>query len=124
MFVSRKSGKMFPANNEKYLTWKELATVEIKNSRIKFNGPVAIAAEFFMKDNRGRDLDNMLASVQDALVSAGALAEDNHEFLPMIFAKSGGLDKENPRAEVSFFAVAWDAKSRKWDVDSAIVKWI
>lgn len=123
IFASKKTGKMFPANNEKYLAWKDLAVAEIKNSRIKFDRPVALAATFFCGDNRGRDLDNMLASIQDALVSAGAISDDDHKNLPFVFAKSGGIDRENPRAEIAFFAAEWDENSRNWNIDESVKKW-
>lgn len=123
IFANKKTGKMFPANNEKYLAWKDSAVMEIKNSRVKFDGPVALAATFFCADNRGRDLDNMLASVQDVLVSAGVIADDNHQNLPFVFAKSGGLDRENPRAEITFFATKWDAENASWNIDESVIKW-
>ncbi len=123
MFASKKTGKIFPANNDKYLAWKDLAVVNLKNSRVKIVGPIGVAATFFCEDNRPRDLDNMLASVQDALVSADVLADDNVKKLPFVFAKSGGVDKKNPRAEISFFAVAWDEETLSWNIDESVVKW-
>lgn len=124
MFISRNTGKFFPANNDKYLVWKDSAIVEIKNSHLKFNDPIAVAVTFFVGDKRRRDLDNMLASVQDALISAGAISDDDATVLPMIFAKNGGLDSGHPRAEVTFFNVSWNDKTRDWAIDQSITDWI
>ena len=124
MFIARNTGKFFPANNDKYLVWKDAAIVAIKNSHVKFTEPVALAVTFFMGDRRSRDLDNMLASVQDALVSAGAIIDDDDHFLPMVFAKSGGYDPANPRVEITFFRVAWNRDMQDWSVDKSITDWI
>lgn len=124
MFIARNTGKFFPANNDKYLVWKDAAIVAIKNSHVKFTEPVALAVTFFVGDHRSRDLDNMLASVQDALTSAGAITDDDSQFLPMVFAKSGGYDQLNPRAEITFFRAVLDEKTQTWAVDQTIADWI
>ena len=102
MFVNRKSGRSFPANNKNYLAWKSGAIYEAKYESEKKNiESCALVMTFFVKDKRHRDLDNMIASVQDVLVEAGVLSDDNVFNLPMIFANFGGIDRENPRAAIS-----------------------
>ena len=58
-----------------------------------------------MKDKRRRDLDNMLASVQDVLTEAGIIIDDNIFYISEINASLGGIDNENPRAEVALVAI-------------------
>lgn len=55
---------------------------------------------FFVKDNRRRDLDNMLTTVQDALVRAGILEDDSWKRL-RVGMLDAEIDKNNPRAEIT-----------------------
>ena len=52
-----------------------------------------------MKDDRKRDLDNMIASCNDCLVKAGLLKDDCWQLLS-IGGASAEIDKKNPRAEL------------------------
>lgn len=113
MFRSSRTGKMFPANNNKYLAWKNSAIVDANLSKEKYSDSrlkLCMSVRFFVKDKRRRDLDNMVASVQDVLVEAGIIQDDNAFCLSTIFAHLQGIDKENPRAEISFL-VANDLES-------------
>lgn len=98
--LNAKTGKLFPRNNDKYLAWKTGAILEAKASREKYTGEVSIEADFFVKDKRHRDLDNMMASVQDVLVEAGVIEDDNVFILHDIRAIFGGMDAKNPKAVI------------------------
>lgn len=62
-------------------------------------GKVTIAYQFFVKDNRRRDLDNMIASVNDVLVKAGLLIDDDWQHLA-IGGADAEIDKKSPRVEL------------------------
>ena len=55
---------------------------------------------FFAPDKRKSDLSNKAESVMDLLVDAGILADDSWFVVPKLTLKLGGIDRENPRAEV------------------------
>ena len=61
---------------------------------------------FYMKDKTRRDIDNMISSVNDALVQAGILSDDNWKVL-RIGSAEAYLDKENPRAEIQLIEDEW-----------------
>lgn len=69
----------------------------------KFN-KIEIEYTVFPKVNRPYDVSNICAIVDkffsDALVSVGAIEDDNFNFIPKVTYKWGGHCKENPRCEV------------------------
>lgn len=48
-----------------------------------------------------RDLDNQATTLFDALVKAGALADDSRKFIEGFAVYDKGTDKANPRAEIT-----------------------
>lgn len=63
------------------------------------DGKVYVYYMFYVKDKRRRDLDNMIATVNDALVRAGLLIDDDWTNLG-ISGADAELDRDNPRVEV------------------------
>lgn len=55
----------------------------------------------YQPDRKRRDLDNQLTAILDGLVGAMALPDDSNKFLRKVSAEMGGVDKENPRAEIT-----------------------
>ena len=78
--------------------WQESVAWQLKG-KPTFTGKVRISYFFYCKDNRRRDVDNMIATVNDALVKAGIIEDDDWKHLT-IGIGMGILDKENPRGEI------------------------
>lgn len=57
--------------------------------------------EFYAANDVRRDLDNQATTLFDALVKAGALADDSRKFIEGFSAHDRGIDRENPRAEIT-----------------------
>lgn len=81
--------------------WQEDAHLQLKRQvRGQAESRVSVFYMFYVKDNRRRDLDNMVASINDAIVKAGLVKDDSWQCL-----KSDGadaeIDRENPRAEIT-----------------------
>ena len=57
--------------------------------------------DIYAGNNIRRDLDNQTTTLFDALVRAGALADDSRKFIEGFAVYDGGIDKENPRAEIT-----------------------
>ena len=98
--MSFQGGKPRLYTEAKVKSWQDQAAIELMPLRGKgFDERVSIVYMFYCKDNRRRDIDNMVASVNDALVKAGIVVDDSWQSLC-----SGGfdadIDKDNPRAEV------------------------
>ena len=58
---------------------------------------VTMTYEFWFRDNKRRDPDNYAASakmIQDGLVKAGILVDDNFKHVPELRIKQGGVSKK------------------------------
>ena len=66
----------------------------------KIKGPVKMEVIIYNPDLRKRDLDNQLCTINDTIKEI-LIEEDDGKILQDIHIKWGGIDKENPRAEIS-----------------------
>lgn len=66
----------------------------------KVDGPVKMEIVIYNPDFRKRDLDNQLCSINDAIKGV-LFEEDDGKILQDIHIRWGGVDKENPRAEIT-----------------------
>ena len=57
--------------------------------------------EFYWNDKRLFDLSNKVESICDLMVDVGLIADDNYMVIPELTARFGGVDKLNPRCEVT-----------------------
>lgn len=103
---NRGTGKPFIMSNQNVKNWQNTAAIELLRYRIKepLEGRQELSVMFYVKDNRRRDLDNMLTTIQDALVKAGILTDDSWKSLK-IGAVDAELDKDCPRAEIMLKSV-------------------
>lgn len=92
-----KGGKV-KRDNEDKIIW----CIREQLSDVHISDPVLVYYHFYEKDRR-RDGDNILSCatkfIQDSLVKARVLAEDNRKRIPH-FYHDVSVDKENPRIEV------------------------
>lgn len=88
-------------NSKHYEEWREQAGWQIKSMQ-----PVKDFAQVFIKiyapDKRKADLTNKAESIMDLLVDMGKIEDDNWYVCKDVRLVFGGVDKENPRAEVKF----------------------
>lgn len=89
-------------SSEKYLDWEVEQLFKIKSSRPAMPYRQCIMSiRYWGKDNRKTDMDNKNASILDLLVKAEYLLDDNWFVVRRLDAEFMGVDKSNPRAEVS-----------------------
>jgi Holliday junction resolvase RusA-like endonuclease len=92
-----KNGRIVNIPSAKHKEWEKSALLQLKSEyQGQFEGKVTIAYQFYFKDNRKKDLDNAIASVNDVLVKAGLLEDDCWQMLA-IGAADAEIDKANPR---------------------------
>lgn len=100
IFRNSRTGQPFITSNNTVKEWQKSAAQQLKMQDVAFPGEVKIEYHFYVKDKRRRDLDNMIASVNDALVAAEVIQDDSWQFLTITGAWAKH-DKENPRAEIN-----------------------
>lgn len=64
------------------------------------NTPVNVKCLFYMPTARKVDLTNLLEAADDALVTAGVLADDNSKIVVSHDGSRVLLDKDKPRTEI------------------------
>lgn len=80
------------------LIYAKLSPEDFENKRIE------VIAEFWNQDKRKHDLDNQISSILDALVKAEVLPDDSQSTVWKISATYKGVDKEDPRVEITIKA--------------------
>lgn len=66
---------------------------------------VEVRVDIWNRDNRNHDLDNQVSTVLDALVKAKVLSDDSQHTIVKIIARYMGIDKFDPRVEVTIEVV-------------------
>lgn len=95
-----RNGRIMNFPSKKYVEWEQDNLQRLKlEYRGQFDNKITIAYQFYVKDNRDRDIDNMIASCNDCLVKAGLLKSDSWKLLS-IGSADAEIDRENPRAEL------------------------
>lgn len=88
----------FPSKD--YMAWEKDALKQLMGTQPVTNYPTGITMVFYMKDNRGRDLDNMSSSVLDMLQKANIIESDDWQHIDTLTLQAGGVDKLKPRVQV------------------------
>lgn len=99
LFINRRTGKHFITSSKSSKNWTTEAINQLALTKPVTEYPVFMKATFYCKDNRRRDLDNMLSTTLDALRHAGTIKDDSWQYIPRITVV-GALDKEQPRVEI------------------------
>lgn len=99
MAINKRTGKHFPVTSKAVKDWQDSAAMQLMAFRGQAEGRAKIDYKFYVKDNRKRDIDNMVCTVNDALVKAGLLADDSWQSL-ILGGADAEIDRDNPRVEL------------------------
>jgi len=97
---NRKTGKNFVAPSEQYEQYEKDALWFIPKPVKPIDEPVEVKCLFYMPTHRSCDLTNLLQSIDDIMVKAGLLKDDNFKVICSHDGSRVRYDKENPRTEV------------------------
>ena len=93
-------------SSEDYDDWHERASYEVKgciNRGEATRGETErkiIVITMYGPSKARFDLTNKAESLMDLLVDNGVLVDDSWIYVPELYLRYGGVDKENPRAEI------------------------
>ena len=86
--------------SEKYREYESIAVWYIPRVGDPIDFPVNVKFIFYMPNNRLCDLTNHLESIDDVMVKAGLLKDDNYKIIVSHDGSRVLVDKDNPRTEV------------------------
>ena len=99
IMINQRTGKPFVMPSQKYRDYEQAALWFIpKNVRI--NCAVNIECHFYMETRRKVDLTNLLEAIDDIMVKAGLLADDNFTIIQSHDGSRVFYDKAKPRTEI------------------------
>lgn len=86
--------------SEKYKEYESAALWFVPKRGVPIDFPVNVKCIFYMPTHRQCDLTNHLESIDDVMVKAGLLKDDNYKILASHDGSRVTVDKNNPRTEV------------------------
>lgn len=96
--ITGKNGRPMIIPSKAFTKYEEAALWYLKPLGIDY--PVNIMCRFYMPTHRRVDLTNLLEAIDDVMVKAGTLKDDNCEILAGHDGSRVYVDKENPRTEI------------------------
>lgn len=95
-------GRTIMIANDKHVAWHKDASMQLIAQRAKkIPGEYhKVEIKLFAPDRRKGDLTNKAESIMDLLVDNGIIEDDNWFVVGGLHLFFGGVDKENPRAEI------------------------
>jgi len=95
-----RKGRPVTIPSKEYLSWHKKSCLELIGTK-RIDGMCEIKIVFFWPDRRITDLTNKAESIMDLLVDNHIITNDSWGYIPNLHLLSGGLDRGNPRAEIS-----------------------
>ena len=93
------TGKRFISPSEQYKQYERDAMWFIPKGR-RIDYPVNVKCLFYMPTRRKCDLTNLLEAIDDVMVKAGLLADDDYTIIESHDGSRVFIDKDRPRTEV------------------------
>lgn len=99
IMINRVTGKPFIMPSAQYVQYERDAAWFIPSGR-RIDSPVNVKCLFYMPTRRKVDLTNLLEAIDDIMVKAGLLADDNSEIVQSHDGSRVFYDKDRPRTEI------------------------
>lgn len=97
---NNRTGSRFVAPSEQYEAYADAAVWLIPRVNEPISTPVNVKCIFYMPTARACDLTNLLQAIDDIMVSAGLLKDDNYKIIAAHDGSRVRVDCTNPRTEV------------------------
>ena len=97
---NRRTGAHFVAPSEQYENYEEAALWYVPRQSAPIDSPVNVKCLFYMPTARSCDLTNLLEAIDDIMVKAGLLKDDNYKIIAAHDGSRVQIDRSNPRTEV------------------------
>lgn len=101
---NRRTGAFMVVQSSQYSKYEKECLGYIKSEE-KIDYPVEVRCKFYMGTKRKCDLTNLLQAIDDILVKAGVLADDNYTIIESHDGSRVFYDKEKPRTEIEIVRI-------------------
>lgn len=102
--INRTTGRPFITQSKRYKEYEKAALWYIPKG-VRITEAVNVKCLFYMPTRRRVDLTNLLEAIDDVMVKAGLLADDNFTVIQSHDGSRVLYDKNNPRTEIEITAV-------------------
>lgn len=99
IMINQRTGKPFIAPSKKFTEYEQAAMWFIPK-RVRIDCAVNIECHFYMETRRKVDLTNLLEAIDDIMVKAGLLADDNFTIIQSHDGSRVFYDPKQPRTEI------------------------
>lgn len=99
IMINQQTGKPFVMPSKAFREYQNAALWFIPK-RTHINCAVNVECHFYMQTRRKVDLTNLLEAIDDIMVKAGLLADDNFTIIQSHDGSRVFYDKKNPRTEI------------------------
>lgn len=96
-----KGGRPFIAQSKRYKDYEKACLSYLPQTGDPIRTPIELRCVFYRESRRVVDLANLLEAVQDILVSAGVIADDNRDIVASTDGSRVLYDKANPRTDIT-----------------------
>ena len=100
VLINKATGRPFISQSPQYKRYEKEAIPYIPRIEKPIDYPVNVECRFYMPTRRKCDLTNMLSSIDDVLVRAGLLEDDNYTIVQSHNGSYVQYDKNRPRTEI------------------------
>lgn len=98
--IVMRGGRPIILPSEKYKEYEESALYLIPKRQTPIDFPVNVKCIFYMPTNRVCDLTNHLEAIDDVMMKAGILKDDNYKIVASHDGSRVMVDRDRPRTEV------------------------
>lgn len=100
ILMNKATGKTFVAPSKKYREYEAQALLFVPRRGKPIAEPVNVKCLFYMPTHRRCDMTNLLEAVDDIMVKAGLLEDDNYTVIAAHDGSRVFYDKDKPRTEI------------------------
>ena len=97
---NRRTKAHFVAPSEQYENYEAAALWYVPRRSAPIDSPVNVKCLFYMPTARSCDLTNLEEAIDDILVKAGLLADDNYKIIAAHDGSRVYIDRQKPRTEI------------------------
>jgi len=103
--IIKSKGRPMLIQSKRYRQYEKDCLMLLKKPREPISVPCNLRATFYRATKHRVDLSNLIEAVQDVLVKAGVLEDDNYKYIKSLDGCRVEFDKNNPRTEIEITPV-------------------